>query len=97
MCVCVCVWWEGLVCQHRHTGGVVVKMVDIMVSEEVGRRQEEKATVSALMLVSHWSVHVCLPTVYLCSAQVSEENVSLFKQPSVSFHPSGPYFPGIVF
>lgn len=51
----------GLSAQMTYGGGVMIKMVDIIPSEGVGRRQEEKVRVSAVMLF-------LLGPVYLCTA-----------------------------
>lgn len=52
MCVCVrVVGGFGLSAQMTHEGGgVMIKMVDIILSGGVGRRQAEKVRVSTLML-----------------------------------------------
>ena len=59
VCVCVCVTYEG--------GGVMIKMVDIILSEAVGRRQQEKVSVSTRMLF-FFGLARSPP---LCAAQVS--------------------------
>ena len=89
VCVCVCVTYEG--------GGVMIKMVDILLSEGVGRRQQEKVSVSTRMLF-FFGLARSLP---LCAAQVSLVLLcvcvaaeKLFRYSSsrvcVSVHPSRP-------
>lgn len=105
-CVCVVGGFEP---SAQMTYGVMINMVDVPLSEGVGRRQEEKVAVSTLMLFvlgpvgSHAAVHrefICVQLrchrlfAFMLLKQVRLIRKSLdTQQLHLNFRPCRPYFP----